>query len=408
MAQKILSSIIILIGLLVIIFPFTGKKDAYFIGDNFYINLKDSVESKYEPYLTKLAKTQRTKLTFKEKKELRESLKKRGDSLELVAITLARTNNSELIKKVNNDKNELNNLIFAKEAEIDQKYSYDNLNEGEQNELIAKLKDSISNQDFLVILANESYNPNESEGLPKIKFENIKVKKVHKQTPKPFIFSGILIIFSGLILFLYHLGIIPLQIKAVRFSIKLVLLVFVAAGASGIYSSINDRIKFEASLEKRTDFVKKKLGHIRAIQLAYFDQNKRYCSSWDTLTHFVKFGEAEIVKYLVNKDDSAAVNRAKRNNQPLEEIVKVSVNEKLFKGKAPFNLDSLAFIPFTKEKFDINSGTIEKNNRQIHVFEVKTKIYTFIQNLPYVPENFDKSKVLILGSMLEPTTEGNW
>ena len=89
----------------------------------------------------------------------------------------------------------------------------------------------------------------------------------------------------------------------------------------------------------------------------------------------MKFGEAEIVKYLVNKDDSAAVNRAKRNKQPLEEIVKVSVNEKIFKGKTPFNLDSLAYIPFTKEKFDINSGTIEKNNRQIHVFEVKTKIY---------------------------------
>lgn len=88
--------------------------------------------------------------------------------------------------------------------------------------------------------------------------------------------------------------------------------------------------------------------------------------------------------------------------------MKVSVSEKLFKGKTPFNLDSLAYIPFTKEKFDINSGTIEKNNRQIHVFEVKTKIYTFIQNLPYVPENFDKSKIIILGSMLEPTTEGNW
>jgi hypothetical protein len=408
MAQKILSSIIILIGILVIIFPFTGGKDAYFIGDNFYINIKDSVESKYEPYLTKLATSQRTKLTFQEKKELRESLKKRGDSLELVAITVARSNSPELIKKVNNAKNELNNLIFTKEAEIDAKYSFDNLSDAEKNEIIGKLKDSISTKDFIVILANEAFNPNDSEELPVIKFEDIKIKKVHKQTPKPFIFSGLLIIFSGLVLFLYHLGIIPLQIKAVKISIIIVLIVFVSAGVSGIYTSINERIQFEKQLEKRTDFVKKRLGHIRAIQLAFFDQKKRYCSSWDTLTQFVKFGEAEIVKYLVNKDDSAAVNRAKRNKQALEEIVKVSVSEKLFKGQTPFNLDSLAYIPFTKEKFDINSGTIEKNNRQIHVFEVKTKIYTFIQNLPYVPENFDKTKVLILGSMLEPTTEGNW
>jgi hypothetical protein len=408
MAQKILSTIIILIGLLVMIFPFTGGKDAYFIGDNFYINLKDSVESKYEPYLTKLAKSQRTKLTFQEKKDLRETLKKRGDSLELVSIKVARSNNNELIKQVNNAKNELNNLIFAKEAEIDQKYSFDNLTEEEQNQIVLKLKDSINTKDFLVILANEAFNPNESEELPVIKFEDIKIKKVHKQTPQPFIFSGILIIFSGLILFLYHLGFIPLQIKAVKTSITIILIVFVSAGISGIYNSINNRIQFENQLEKRTDFVKKRLGHIRSIQLAYFDQNKRYCSSWDTLTHFVKFGEAEIVKYLVNKDDSAAVNRAKRNKQPLEEIVKVSVNEKLFKGKTPFNLDSLAFVPFSKDKFEINSGTIDKNNRQIHVFEVKTKIYTFIQNLPYVPENFDKTKILILGSMLEPTTEGNW
>ena len=75
MAQKILSSIIILIGILVIIFPFTGGKDAYFIGDNFYINIKDSVESKYEPYLTKLATSQRTKLTFQEKKELKKNVR---------------------------------------------------------------------------------------------------------------------------------------------------------------------------------------------------------------------------------------------------------------------------------------------------------------------------------------------
>ena len=152
MAQKILSSIIILIGILVIIFPFTGGKDAYFIGDNFYINIKDSVESKYEPYLTKLATSQRTKLTFQEKKELRESLKKRGDSLELVAITVARSNSPELIKKVNNAKNELNNLIFTKEAEIDAKYSFDNLSDAEKNEIIGKLKDSISTKDFIVIL----------------------------------------------------------------------------------------------------------------------------------------------------------------------------------------------------------------------------------------------------------------
>jgi hypothetical protein len=72
------------------------------------------------------------------------------------------------------------------------------------------------------------------------------------------------------------------------------------------------------------------------------------------------------------------------------------------------DLKNIAYVPFSDNPFEINAGIVDKNGRNIHVFEVKTSKYDFVKELSTLPENFDKDKSLIIGSMNEPTTESNW
>lgn len=408
MIQKLSSFTLIIVGFIILIFPFFSGDDAYFIGKDFYINQTDSVNLKYEPYMEQLAAAQMNKKSFKFKKELRESLKPVGDSLEVAAINANKRKNPLIIKEINHAKDSLNKLTISKEIEIENQFNFYNLPAEQQNEMIQSLKDSISRADFLIILANEAYNPKDLSSIPEVNREDINIQQINQQDKTPFLFSGILVIIAGLVFLLYTFQMLPLHNLGFKLGIIFFLIFIVALLTYNLYKSVDDRLQFENALEIRKKKVIKRLNHIRNLQLIYLEENERYSENWEELTQFTKEDSIEITKYLVNKDDSAAVNRAKRQGLPLEEIIKVSVIEKAFDGKAPFKVDSLSYIPFTKEQFELDAGVLEKNEREIHVFEVKTNIYTFIKNLPYVPENFDKDKQLILGSMLEPTTEGNW
>lgn len=408
MVQKITSAAIIFIGLAIMIFPmFTGKK-AYFAKDNFYINMVDSVDIGYNPYISKIIVSKRAKLAFKEKKQIREKFKLVGDSLERVLINAQLKNKKEIVESVNKEKGNLSSKVLETEFAIDEKYSVENLSEQQIEEYTKNIKDSISPDDYLVIIANELYNPNKLKSIPKLTREDINVKVVNKQDKGPFLISGFFILITGLVVLLYSLQLIPLHIRSAKYGVILLFLVLGIIMTNNIYHSISDRLEFENSLAKRTKIVKAKLGDIRSLQMAYLESNQKYCASWDSLILFAKNDSIEIVKYLVNKDDTMAVNKAKRAGLPLEKITFVPVVEKVFNGKAPFNMDSMGIVPFSNQEFDINAGSIDKNGREIQVFEVKTTLYSFVKNLPTLPANFDKSKQLILGSMQEPSTEGNW
>ena len=71
MLQKTLALVVVLIGLTAVIFPFTSGDQAYFIEDSYYINIKDSVDQTYEPYINTLIQQDLNRAASFEKKELR-------------------------------------------------------------------------------------------------------------------------------------------------------------------------------------------------------------------------------------------------------------------------------------------------------------------------------------------------
>ena len=84
-----------------------------------------------------------------------------------------------------------------------------------------------------------------------------------------------------------------------------------------------------------------------------------------------------------------------------------------------FNIDELAIVPFTKGKvnFEIKAGPVERANFDVPVFEVKCykkdylaeiKAQELLHNDILLLKEDDKFPGLKLGSLTEPSTDGNW
>ena len=76
------------------------------------------------------------------------------------------------------------------------------------------------------------------------------------------------------------------------------------------------------------------------------------------------------------------------------------------------NLDSICYVPFSKDTFTLKIGYVERNGKEIKVMLIQTEKRIFVENLDIFPENFDNlvapKPTLTVGSLREPTTEGNW
>ncbi len=407
MIRKLVAISITIIGVILLIFPFTAGKNAYFIKDTFYINITDSVDQGYEPFVKMSIQKEKNELAFKEKKEIREQAKKQGNDLDRASMKAMESKNPVLMEKVNAEKNALNISLMEKEAAVDEKYNVDNIPAAEFAKLFDEAKKKVSKDDYLVAVANELVNPTQNEKIKPIVRADISVQKVNLQDKSPFVLSGLLLIGTGIYLFFFLIGMVKLHNPIVKYTSIVVFTILCIVMSAKIYYSIANRIEFDATLAEREKEVKAKLMDIRALQMSYFEEKRKYCNNFKDLINFAKNDSVQIVKYLVNKDDTAAVNLALKKGLPLEEKAYVSALEKALNNKK-INIDELANVPFTTDNFEINAGVIDKNGRDVHVFEVKTSKFAFVKELKTLPANFDKSRYLTLGSMLEPTTEGNW
>lgn len=408
MFQKFLSHVLIaliaVIGLIVISFPFTSGENAYYVNDNLFLSIKDSVDMGYKPYLKSILQQKQSALAFQEKKKFREQYKSSIDSLNAASLDAKINNKAVARKKTNLALNALNELISNKEFEIDEKYSIGAIEKSTYETQLREIESAVSLMDYVVAVANEQINTGDSNQL---EASNISIGKVNKQNKSPFLLSGFFIVACAVFLLFYQSGKIPLDKPAVKISAFSVLLLFSILMLFKIYGTFSDRISFDKTLSNRETIVKNKLLDIRTAELYYLEANNKYCNDWDELIRFYKEDSIKIVKYLVNKNDTAAVNLAIKNGEALEQIEMVPALNKAFPNRK-IKLDNLPFVPFSNNPFELNAGVIDKNGRNIHVFEVKTTKYEFVKELLTLPENFDKSKSLIVGSMREPTTEGNW
>ena len=407
--KPIIYSLIGLLGLSIIITPYISYDEAYFVDKEYYITMVDSIEEGYEPYISDLITAERNQLALLKKKEYYASVKPISDSLQIELNNVSGRKDSLKLKKINEAIKLLEQKTFASNQKIENQFSLKQMPKKELTNKIKSIKDTLSLKDYVVIVANQIRNPNQLSNIPSINNEQIVIKKVNQQDKGGYLLFGLILI--GLVIFMNLMDrkIIPLHLPVFKFGIRVALGLISGFIGIRIYFTLANDIKFEEIYELREKVVREKLMQIKNLQVEYLSVNQKYSDSWDSLINFAKNDSAQIVRYLVDKNDTAAVNNALRKNLPIRDTAYIPIDIKIFGESHGINIDSISYIPFTKKQFSLKTNKARNaNNRDVFYIEVKAKTKDFVEMLKIYPENFDEEKFIQFGSLAEPTTEGNW
>ena len=187
-----------------------------------------------------------------------------------------------------------------------------------------------------------------------------------------------------------------------------------------IYDSINGPINFNKTKNERYAVVINKLKLIRKAQIAHKDVNGIYSKNFDSLVKFIDNG----IFTLVEKRDSSYMeyDRTYRIDMLREVVVVdtlgfVPVKDSLFKNTDIYKNFANVPVDGIDAKFEINSNIIDKNGYKVPVFEVKVAKDVILHDqdkdlLKLENETISVDGVngpaIILGSLTEVSTNGNW
>lgn len=188
-----------------------------------------------------------------------------------------------------------------------------------------------------------------------------------------------------------------------------------------VFNSVYDPIQFNKVKEKRYTKVIERLQDIRAAQLAHQEITGTFAKDFDKLVTFID--TAEFV--LTQRRDSTILDEEYRKTfgvDKLKDIVIIdtlgysSVKDSLFKDGRYKNM---MFVPIdgVDAKFEMDAGTVTKNENKIPVFEAKVNKSVILhdqdkdlvmQEKQVVSVDGVNGAYIRVGSMEEVNTTGNW
>ncbi len=191
-----------------------------------------------------------------------------------------------------------------------------------------------------------------------------------------------------------------------------IILIVIAAGlAYFTYASIMEPVNFNKEKRSREKVMIQYLKDIRSAEFIYKQLNNRYTGSFDTLIHFVDSAQIPVVKMIPDPNDTTYTLTIN------DTVGYVRVADSLFKNQPGFDYNNINIVPFSNgKKFFIKAGVIKKGGVKVNVFEVKTPFTSYLQgmneqliiNLIASRKEQKKYPGLKVGSMNEPSTDGNW
>ena len=125
--KPIIYGILGLLGLVTIIVPYTNYEEAYFVDDDYYITMCDSIEQGYYPYVEGLIIAERSFHASIERKNYYLSFKPYSDSLVLARNKVSISKDTAEINKIDNALIQLDKEKAAFEEKLGNKYSLDKM-----------------------------------------------------------------------------------------------------------------------------------------------------------------------------------------------------------------------------------------------------------------------------------------
>lgn len=188
---------------------------------------------------------------------------------------------------------------------------------------------------------------------------------------------------------------------------KILTIVFLLI-AVGIAYYLFDRIKYSIEEEERIarieSLVIDKLKFIRDAQLLYKEANGQYTSDWNKLINFLDTGRLYIVE---RREETTLLDYgAEETVIHIDTIGSIPVRDTLFHTPVydKFQIENIATIPVSNERFELFADKISRNNVEVDVFEV-------VDTAPVNPARWGDESIkgpLRVGSRTEVTTGGNW
>ena len=220
-----------------------------------------------------------------------------------------------------------------------------------------------------------------------------------------FLIASASIFIAGVITLLNAKGIINNKISIAVAGVLLILSGFLAFQN---YNSIDEPIQFMRKKQVRYAAVIQSLKDLRQVELTYKKENGRFCGNIDTLMNFLATDSVTMVIMDGNLPDSLIGNEAEAialgiitRDTTLYPAMDIAFNSEYTATrdkKYPLNTNTLAYVPFTENvKFSVSAGEIKRSSgATVQVFEI-------IDAAP-----FDPKDVMKVGSMVDPSTSGNW
>ena len=230
--------------------------------------------------------------------------------------------------------------------------------------------------------------------------------------------------------------------KALKIVLEIILALAAVGCVFGIYNSIMKPVRFNKEKAARTEVTVQRLKDIRTLQVAFKGVNNRFTDSIDSLRMFYNDGKMDIIMQVGSKDDSLAWENTERLKKQFKKLSKEELNAKflelyrqgeklvfsistpiavkdtLFNSRPDFNIDSLAYIPFSGgQKVEMEAAVKTVSGVQVPLFEARMPWRALLKgmdnqlriNLDAECEAQNKYVGLQVGSVTAPNNNaGNW
>jgi len=185
--------------------------------------------------------------------------------------------------------------------------------------------------------------------------------------------------------------------------IQIILLIAIGYLGYLLWETIQEPVRFNREKDRRAEIVVQNLKDIRAVQQMYKALNDSFAPNFDTLMKFMTQGQIPVVNIIFDPSDTTLTKVIS------DTLGYVSVADSLFGRRVNFKVSDLQYIPFSNgKKFELEAGKITKGGVMVSVFMAMAKKEDYLLGLPKNQIRNRMVKDIIVGSMQEPTTDGNW
>ncbi len=201
------------------------------------------------------------------------------------------------------------------------------------------------------------------------------------------------------------------------------LLLWIVIGFLGYltFNAVYEPIQFDKEKEIRYQKVIDRLKDIRKAELAYKEVTGRFAGDFESLITFVDTADFTITQ----RRDTSYLDKEYQKTYGVDKMIQdvvidtigtYPVKDSIFKESDRYK--KMMYVPTTdKKKFDIDAGSITKNETKIAVFEVKVPKRVILEGLDkdliaqeeqVISVDGVNGKYIRVGSMNEINTSGNW